>query len=210
MCNQLHCNPLHGTLLRMALEHVLLVALSERGGSGLELTQRFERTLGNFWQASHQQIYRTLGRMAEDGWVDVETVAQTGRPDKKVYAVSPLGAKVLAEWLATPSTPEPLRTEVAVKMRGAAYGDRSAVLAHLAVRREEHRARLCTFEAMAAEQFPDPGALTGPALDRWLVLRGGLLMERFWITWLDEYLTAHGAPSIHPDTDPETDREESR
>ncbi|NEN78152.1 PadR family transcriptional regulator [Nocardioides zeae] len=194
----------------MALEHVLLVALRERGGSGLELTQRFERTLGNFWQASHQQIYRTLGRMADDGWVDVETVAQTGRPDKKVYAVSPVGEKVLADWLATPSDPEPLRTEVAVKMRGASYGDRAAVLAHLAVRREEHRARLRAYEEMAATQFPDPGALAGSTLDRWLVLRGGLLMEQFWIAWLDEYLTAHGAPSTHPATDHPTDPEESR
>ncbi|HEY1133765.1 MAG TPA: PadR family transcriptional regulator [Nocardioides sp.] len=179
----------------MALEHVLLVALRERSGSGLELTQRFERTIGNFWQASHQQIYRTLGRMADDGWVDVEAVAQTGRPDKKVYAVSALGEKVLAEWLATPSAPEPLRTEVAVKMRGASYGDRDAVLAHLALRREEHRARLRAYEQMAAEQFPDPTALADAALDRWLVLRGGLLMEQFWIAWLDDYLTAHGHPT---------------
>ncbi|WP_447644114.1 PadR family transcriptional regulator [Nocardioides zeae] len=97
----------------MALEHVLLVALRERGGSGLELTQRFERTLGNFWQASHQQIYRTLGRMADDGWVDVETVAQTGRPDKKVYAVSPSARRCSPRG----SRPRPARSRCAPRWR---------------------------------------------------------------------------------------------
>ncbi|MDT9593059.1 PadR family transcriptional regulator [Nocardioides zeae] len=191
----------------MALEHVLLVALRERGGSGLELTRRFERTIGFFWQASHQQIYRTLGRMADDGWVEVETVAQAGRPDKKVYAVSPLGAKVLAEWLATPSPPERLRTEIAVKMRGASYGDRGALLAELTTRLADHRARLQAYRAMEREQFPDPAALGEAARDRWLVLRGGVLMEQFWIAWLGDYLAAHGAlpPRADPRTDPRTD-----
>ncbi|MDF9716177.1 PadR family transcriptional regulator [Nocardioides sp. ChNu-153] len=175
----------------MALEHVLLVALRERSGSGLELAQRFERTIGFFWHASHQQVYRTLARMADDGWVGVETVVQSGKPDRKVYAVSPAGEDVLAAWLAEPSPPERLRTEIAVKMRAASYGDREALLTHLAARLADHEARLATFRGMAAEQFPDPSALSGAALDRWLVLRGGLLMEEFWVTWLSEYLTAH-------------------
>ncbi|MFW6773262.1 PadR family transcriptional regulator [Nocardioides sp. CPCC 205120] len=182
----------------MALEHVLLVALRERSGSGLELAQRFERTIGFFWHASHQQVYRTLARMADDGWVSVETVVQAGKPDRKVYAVSPAGEEVLAAWLGEPSPPERLRTEIAVKMRAASYGDRRALLAHLAARLADHRARLTTFRGMAAEQFPDPAALTGAALDRWLVLRGGLLMEEFWVTWLTEYLTAHDAAPAAP------------
>ena len=28
-------------------------------------------------------------------------------------------------------------------------------------------------------------------LDQWLVLRGGLRMERFWIDWITDYLQAH-------------------
>ena len=29
------------------------------------------------------------------------------------------------------------------------------------------------------------------ALDRFLVLRGGIRLEEFWIGWLNEYLEAH-------------------
>ena len=75
----------------MALEHALLVALRERPASGLELARRFDRSIGFFWHATHQQIYRVLGRMESDGWVRVKTVAQQGRPDKKVYDVAPAG-----------------------------------------------------------------------------------------------------------------------
>lgn len=186
----------------MALEHVLLVALRERSGTGLELTRRFERTIGYFWHASHQQIYRTLARMADDGWVEVETRPQTGRPDRKVYEVSALGEEVLAQWLATPTPPERLRTEIAVKMRGASYGDRQAVLAELADRRADHCARLSAYRRMETEQFPDPADLSPSARDRWLVLRGGVLMEEFWIAWLTDYLAAYDAlPADRPEED---------
>ena len=72
----------------MALEHALLVSLSEREASGLDLTRRFDRSIGFFWSATHQQIYRVLARMEADGWVSSEVVAQSGRPDKKGFDYS--------------------------------------------------------------------------------------------------------------------------
>ena len=84
----------------MALEHALLVALREQPASGLELAKRFERSIGHFWTATHQQIYRVLARMDADGWVEATTVNQSGRPDKKVYDVTSAGAEVLRAWLA--------------------------------------------------------------------------------------------------------------
>jgi DNA-binding PadR family transcriptional regulator len=175
----------------VALEHALLVALCERPDSGLELARRFERSIGFFWHATHQQIYRVLARMDADGWVEVEQVAQTGRPDKKVYAVSPAGRAALAEWLARPTPMEELRSELAVKMRGASRGDRRAVLAVVRGNLAEHRARLAHYEQLAARDHPRPAELSGAALDTYLVLRGGLLLEQFWITWLEEFLAAH-------------------
>jgi DNA-binding PadR family transcriptional regulator len=172
----------------VALEHALLVALRERPASGLELARRFDRSIGFFWHATHQQIYRVLARMEGDGWVTARAVAQSGRPDKREYAVSAAGRAVLADWLATDTAVEPLRSELAVKLRGASYGDRAAVLRLVEIHLAEHEARLAAYEQMAAEQYPDPGSLTGADRDRWLVLRGGLRLEEFWIGWLTEYL----------------------
>ena len=131
----------------MALEHALLVALDEQPASGLDLARRFERSIGFFWHATHQQIYRVLARMEADGWVTRADVAQSGRPDKKVYAVTPAGADVLAGWLAEPTAMEPLRSELAVKMRGAAAGDRAAVLDVVRGNLADHQSRLDALRA---------------------------------------------------------------
>ena len=47
----------------MSLPHALLTSLAERPGSGSELAGRFDRSIGYFWQATHQQIYRELARL---------------------------------------------------------------------------------------------------------------------------------------------------
>lgn len=62
----------------MALDHAILVSLLEQPGSGYELARRFERSIGYFWTATHQQIYRVLGRMVGDGLLLVREVEQQG------------------------------------------------------------------------------------------------------------------------------------
>ncbi|QBR93027.1 PadR family transcriptional regulator [Nocardioides euryhalodurans] len=174
----------------MALEHALLVALREHPASGLELARRFDRSIGFFWHATHQQIYRVLARMEGDGWLTARAVTQSGRPDKKEYAVSAAGRQALADWLAADSDVEPLRSELAVRLRGASYGDRAAVRAQVERHLAEHGARLAAYEQMARQQYPHPDRLAGADLDRWLVLRGGVRLEEFWVGWLTEYLEA--------------------
>jgi len=181
----------------MALEHALLVALREQPAAGLDLTRRFERSIGYFWSATHQQVYRVLGRMERDGWVRATTVAQHGRPDKKVYEVTDLGRTALADWLAAPTAASPLRSELAVKMRGASYGGpdgRAAVLDSVRAHLADHRLRLDHYRHLMKRDHPDgPAGLTGHALDQYLVLRGGILLEEGQVAWLTEYLDTHDA-----------------
>ena len=56
----------------MSIQHALLTSLLEKPSSGYELARRFDKSMGYFWSATHQQIYRELGRMAEAGWLSVE------------------------------------------------------------------------------------------------------------------------------------------
>jgi DNA-binding PadR family transcriptional regulator len=175
----------------MALEHAILVSLSEQSGSGLDLTRRFDRSIGFFWTATHQQIYRVLARMEADGWVRSATMAQPGRSAKKVYDVTDAGRAELTRWLAEPLVREQHRSDLAVRLRAASYGDRAALLGQLVDLRADHGARLDLYRRLEERDYPDPAALSGRELDQYLVLRGGVLLEEFWLRWLDEYLTAH-------------------
>jgi DNA-binding PadR family transcriptional regulator len=175
----------------MALEHAILVSLRERPASGSDLARRFDRSLGFFWSATHQQIYRVLARMESDGWVHRRTVEQRGTPAKHVYDLTATGDEELAAWLASPLPPDRFRSELAVRLRGAAYGDRAAVLSTVREQLADHRTRLHHYEQLATRDFPDPEDLSGRELDVYLVLRGGIGLEKFWVDWLTEYLTAH-------------------
>ena len=182
----------------MALEHAILVSLSERAASGSELTRRFDASIGFFWTATHQQIYRVLGRMEAEGWIESEVVPQADRPAKKVYDVTDAGRAELRRWLAEPTSAEPVRSDLGLKLRAASLGDRRTVLDDVRHHLDEHTKRRSLYEYLAARDFADPGSLAGADLDRYLVLRGGLLLEEFWIRWLTEYLDAH--PDDHEET----------
>jgi DNA-binding PadR family transcriptional regulator len=181
----------------MALEHAILVSLDERSGSGYELAQRFEKSIGFFWPATHQQIYRTLKRMVDLAWVSCHEVAQDGRPDKKVYEVTEAGRDELARWLASPGEPETVRSDLAVKVRGASLGDAKAVIAELARHRELHAERLDVYLAFEKKDFPDPSALSGRRLHQYLILRGGIRAEQGLVEWCDEALAAMRNDEMH-------------
>jgi DNA-binding PadR family transcriptional regulator len=173
----------------MALEHAILVSLAERSASGYDLARRFDASIGHFWRASHQQIYKVLGRMESDKLVESNLVAQAGRPDKKVYAITTEGRGELTDWLATPTPPEGLRSEFAVKLRALHLGDRNVLVAQVKRRRSEHAAQLAAYEQSAAKFYPDPSTLADDEIGPYLVLRGGLRAEAGAIEWCDEILT---------------------
>ena len=148
----------------MALEHALLVALREQPASGLELARalRAARSASS-GRATHQQIYRVLARMEADGWVDLDRPSrQSGRPDKKVYDVTPAGAEVLA------------RLARRALRRGAAAQRARGQAARRVVRRPGGRARrgprptwpttatrLDALPTAGGARLPRPDALTG-------------------------------------------------
>ncbi|MEU0763021.1 PadR family transcriptional regulator [Streptomyces microflavus] len=175
----------------MALEHAILVSLLEKPGSGYELARRFERSIGYFWTASHQQIYRVLGRMEADGRLVVREVEQQGRPDKKEYSVAGPGRGALADWLHKPIEPESLRHDLAVKIRGAAFDDPAALIREVERHRQAHRDRLAHYLAGETRDFTGPEAPAPPDAGQELqhvVLRGGIAYERMTIAWLDDVL----------------------
>jgi DNA-binding PadR family transcriptional regulator len=175
----------------MALEHAILVSLLEQPGSGYELARRFERSIGRFWTATHQQIYHVLKRMETDGWVTAEAVGQGGRPDKRSYSVAAPGRAALTTWLRAPVQPEAVRHELAVKIRGAAFDDaggRATLIAEVERYRVTHEATLRRYLTGERRDFPDTATLDVGQRLQHTVLRGGIAYERMVLDWLDDVL----------------------
>jgi len=175
----------------MSLEHAILVSLLEQPASGYELARRFDRSIGRFWTATHQQIYRVLKRMESDDWLTAEEVGQEGLPDKRVWSVTPTGRSALVTWLRAPVQPEAVRHDLAVKIRGAAFDDdagRAARIAEVERYRPDNEAPLQRSLTGADRDFPAGASLdTGRRLQH-VVLRGGIAYERMLLDWLDDVL----------------------
>ena len=88
----------------MALAEAILVCLTERSMSGYDLAKNFDASIGFFWRASHQQIYRELGRLREKGFVISEEVSQKGKPNRIIHTITPTGQKALRAWSKKPTS----------------------------------------------------------------------------------------------------------
>ncbi|MGC4932508.1 PadR family transcriptional regulator [Gordonia sp. DT30] len=174
----------------MALEHAIMVSLSERPGTGYEISRQFDRSIGHFWSATHQQIYRTLRKLHADGLVGYEPIVQDGRPDKKVYSLSEDGREALRRWVATPTPIQQLRDDLGVKIRAAERSTLPDLIAELERHRGLHVERLDLYRSFEKTDYPDPERLTGRKLHQYLVLRGGVRIEEGFVDWCDEVLAA--------------------
>lgn len=170
----------------MALEHAILTSLLEKPASGYDLARRFDKTIGFFWRATHQQIYRVLGRMDKAGWIRARSIAQKGRLDKKVYTVGADGRKELARWLREPLPPEELRSDLGVKLRAAAFDDPACVIAEFAQQQQWHAARLAQYREFEKRDYPPGAKLSREATLRQLVLKSGIQYETGWLEFCRE------------------------
>ena len=177
----------------MALSHAILVSLLDRPQTGYELAKRFERTVGFFWKASHQQIYQQLHKMAAQGLIDGETVAQAERPNRIVYALTADGQQALQEWVATPTAPPSVKEELLVKLFALGEAAPETLLRQIAARQGLHRERLAEYEALREQHYPQPSGLKPRQRGRYLGLRLGILLEKASLAWCAEALELVGA-----------------
>ncbi|WP_406184978.1 PadR family transcriptional regulator [Streptomyces sp. NBC_01006] len=171
----------------MSLPHAILTALMEKPSSGLELTRRFDKSIGYFWSATHQQIYRELGRLEEAGLIRALPSEVPVRGQKKQYEVLDAGSAELARWVGESQDPKAIRDPLLLRIRAAAVVGPHGLAAELRRHLELHRRQLAVYEAIEEKDFP-PGRDSAEDRLRRLVLHGGTGLETFWLRWLEEAL----------------------
>jgi DNA-binding PadR family transcriptional regulator len=95
----------------------LLALLAKEPAHGYELKLALEQTFGQAYPSPNiGQIYVTLKRLEQDGLVRSQDVAQTDRPNKRVYELTPAGRDALDAWVTEPSEGPRVRDEFFIKL----------------------------------------------------------------------------------------------
>lgn len=178
----------------MALVHAILAVLVDQPCSGYDLRKRFEGSVGFFWRASFQQIYRELAKLEEQGLLQSQSVQQENRPDKKIYSVTAAGEQYMRDWIAQPAEPSPLRDELLVKLFAGHLVPRTVLLAELEQHRQQHRQQLAVYQAIDQQYFQNLETASPEDQFHYLTLRHGIRYETEWLDWCDEvvqFLQAH-------------------
>ncbi|GAA3915585.1 PadR family transcriptional regulator [Streptomyces lacrimifluminis] len=171
----------------MSLPHAILTALLEKPSSGLELTRRFDKSIGYFWSATHQQIYRELGKLEAEGHIRALPAEQPTRGQKKSYEVLPAGRAELARWTASSQDPKPYRDTMLLRLRASAVVGTEGIEADLRRHLALHQQQLAEYQDIEERDFP-PGAASPQGRLQHLVLRAGIDLETFWTQWLTHAL----------------------
>lgn len=176
----------------MSLKFAILTSLTERAGSGIELARRFDKSIGYFWPATHQQIYRELDRLGAAGLIrELPSEGGPARGNPRRFAVTAEGTALLGEWIREVDEPDPMRSTMAVRVRAAAATG-SELEAREAL--EHHRGRRATtlqrYRDIEERDFArsDPGDARGVLQHQ--ILKLGIQVEQAWLNWCDETIEA--------------------
>jgi DNA-binding PadR family transcriptional regulator len=173
----------------MSLAHALLVSLIQSPKSGYDLAKQFDGSVGFFWQATHQQIYRELTKLEQQGAIVAEAIAQAGKPDKKVFSVTEPGLAQLKTWLLQSSDVAPIKDELLLQIYAGYLIPEAAIVEKIHHHRQLHGQQLETYRAIERNFFANPHACDSKSRFAYLTLRRGIHFEQGWIDWCNEALT---------------------
>ena len=199
----------------MSLKHAILGFLEFGPKTGYDLKKTFDRSVAGFWPAQHSQIYSTLARLEQDGFVTMRVVPQTGKPDRKVYTITEKGRGEMHEWLLGSIPTVYPRSTFQVQLFFLGLLSKEEALGVL-------RTRLrCVHEAIAEFEgrIPEAAHADDPPEDRPLAFHTYLTLDfaieraKFTRVWLIDLIAkvergdpARGAPAAfeHEHRDPST------
>lgn len=174
----------------MALRYAIMTALIEDELSGYDLARAFDKSLGFFWHASHQQIYRELRKLSELTWVTHRAEVQKSRPDRIVYALTDAGREALNAWVleADRMRLQETKDELYIKLYNLSSDNIDYLRSTLAARREEMMTRLYLYERIRLRHYADPDSLSLRRKGVYLALIGGITQGQQYLAWCDDAL----------------------
>ena len=182
----------------MSLTYAILATLADRPSSGYDIAKQFDCSVGLFWQATHQQIYRELTKLEEQGEISAEIIFQEGRPNKKLYSLTKPGLQKMTDWIAQPCKPSPTKDELLVKLLAGYLVDPHILVTELKRHRQLHQVNLSVYQDSEQQYFQNPQQLPIKTKFRYLILRRWVRYENDWLAWCEEAIKLLTADAPSP------------
>jgi DNA-binding PadR family transcriptional regulator len=116
--------------MTMNVRTLCLGILSTGEASGYEIKKDIEEGLfSHFIEASYGSIYPALTQLTAEGLLTVRAEEQTGKPDKKVYAITEAGRRALAKAIAVVPGKDRYKSEFLFQMLLQEYMPHDVMLA---------------------------------------------------------------------------------
>jgi PadR family transcriptional regulator AphA len=172
---------------RQVLDHAILGLLTRGPLTGYDLKKKFDGSIYLFWTADQSQIYRVLARLAEEGFVTFEPVPQPGKPNRKVYQITPEGTNELTRWLVSGEARSlRIRSAFLVQLYFSGRLPDDVVVHSLRGDLKQARAELASLENMAEEARTQAGpAPSREHFFRYMTVDYGLWLTRAFIDWAE-------------------------
>ena len=172
----------------MSLRFAVLTLLDIEPGSGYDLKRRFERSVSHFWSASHQQMYRELHRLHEEGLLDCTLQPQAGKPDRKVYRLTEDGREALRDWVQQPAAPQKIREPFLLQLFAGHHLSNAQAQDLVRGQLDQHRALLDSYlEQNERVLRSDPQVQQRFRLAHQTLLLG-IEAEKTWLEWGEQLL----------------------
>ena len=174
----------------MSLKHAILSMVTDKAKSGYDISKEFSGSVSFYWEASHQQIYKTLAELEAKQWVKVNTIQQTGKPDKKDYCITALGLQALIQWVEQPTKRPPIKNELLVKLLTIEKVGTEVLVKELRRQQNLVQQQLAIFQQIEETISQDTSTCLKSLYckSKYLALRRGIYFAEGELKWLEECL----------------------
>jgi PadR family transcriptional regulator AphA len=141
----------------MSLRFALLGLLAVEPASGYDLKRAINRSTYFIWNATGPQIYNTLHKLREEGYITSESLAQRGKPDKHIHTITPSGRTALKDFMSEPIRTSVTRDELLLRIFFGNFASKNIIRRELEAYLDRIRNERAYLEATKARIIAHPG-----------------------------------------------------
>lgn len=152
--------------------------------TGQAITKQFDNEIGEFWRASHSQIYPELKRMSNDNWLKQTTSENNAK--EKYYQLTSEGEAILSNWLEETVEEAPIQKDLfSLKMFFIHDQSNPRILSLLEEERQILLEQLAHFKMREKLLFSSSKDINR-AYGHYLILRRAISRVSSQLSWIED------------------------